>query len=202
MRGIRAIGYDMDYTLIHYKAEEWERIAYQSLKASFLKQGWPVEKLHFDHEMVCRGLIIDSETGNLLKANRFGFVKKALHGTKPLEFDKQRESYSRTIIDLGERRYVFLNTLFSLSEGCMYAQLVDLLDQKLLPGVMGYADLYRKVRDTLNAAHMEGALKNEIINDPERFVILDPETPLTLLDQKNAGKKLLLITNSEWGFSS
>ena len=53
----------------------------------------------------------------------------------------------------------------------------------------------------LDATHMEGALKAEILADPERFVVLDPETPLALLDQRDAGKKLLLITNSEWGYT-
>ena len=87
--------------------------------------------------------MIDTETGNLLKANRFGFVKRALHGTRPLEFENQRQTYSRTIVDLSEDRWVFLNTLFSLSEGCMYCQLVDLLDQRRLPEVLGYRGLYR-----------------------------------------------------------
>jgi hypothetical protein len=32
-------------------------------------------------------------------------------------------------------------------------------------------------------------------------VELDPELPLTLLDQKQAGKKLLLVTNSEWEYT-
>jgi len=31
---------------------------------------------------------------------------------------------------------------------------------------------------------------------------LDPETPLALLDQRRAGKKLLVITNSDWSYSS
>ena len=40
------------------------------------------------------------------------------------------------IIDLAERRWVFLNTLFSLSEACLYAQVVDLLDQLAnIPGL-------------------------------------------------------------------
>jgi hypothetical protein len=39
------------------------------------------------------------------------------------------------------------------------------------------------------------------VADPERFVALDPEAPLTLLDQKMSGKKLLLVTNSEWDFT-
>ncbi len=201
MRSIRAIGYDMDYTLIHYRPDEWERIAYQHVKEQLLAKGWPVESFTFDPASVIRGLIIDTEQGNLIKANRFGFVKKAVHGTRPLDFEAQRKAYSRTVIDLHEERWVFLNTLFSISEACIYGQLVDLLDQRKLPEVLGYADLYRRVRETLDATHMAGKLKGEILAHPDRFVVLDPEVPLTLLDQKHAGKKLLLITNSEWGYT-
>ncbi len=202
LRSIKAIGYDMDYTLIHYHVEEWEDRAYRYLKQEFLDRNWPVEKLEFQPDMVCRGLVIDTENGNLLKANRFGFVKKAMHGTKLLDFEIQRSLYSQTIIDLAESRWVFLNTLFSLSEGCMYAQLVDLLDQRKIPEVLGYKDLYNRVRFFLEAAHLEGRLKSEIMADPKRFVILDPEATLTLLDQKNSGKKIILITNSEWSYTS
>ncbi len=201
MRAIRAVGYDMDYTLIHYHVEEWEKRAYEYLKTHFLTLKWPVENLQFDPIIVCRGLVIDTEKGNLVKANRFGFVKLALHGTQSLGFEGQREAYARTIVDLNEPRWVFLNTLFSLSEGCFYAQLVDLLDQRKLPEIMGYSDLYKRVRDALDTAHMEGKLKADILADPKRFVQLDPEVPLALLDQKHAGKKLLLITNSEWAYT-
>ena len=201
LRAIRAIGYDMDYTLIHYRVEEWETRAYEYLKQQFMVLGWPVEDLRFDPAMVSRGLIIDTEQGNLVKANRFGFIKRASHGTQEIAFEKQRELYSRTVIDLSDKRWIFLNTLFSLSEGCMYAQLVDLLDQRRLPEVLGYTDLYRRVSAFMNAAHTEGRLKAEIIADPDRFVVLDSEVPLTLLDQRNAGKKLMLITNSEWSYA-
>ncbi|MBI3556850.1 MAG: HAD-IG family 5'-nucleotidase [Deltaproteobacteria bacterium] len=200
-RSLRAIGYDMDYTLIHYQEAEWERRAYEHLKQQLLAQGWPVNDLIFDPAKVCRGLVIDTEQGNLVKANRFGFVKHAMHGTRVVAFDKQRETYARTIVDLNESRWVFLNTLFSLSEGCMYAQLVDLLDERKIPSILGYASLYYHMKKVLDAAHMEGRLKAEIIANPERFVVLDAEMPLALLDQKHAGKKLMLITNSEWSYT-
>lgn len=201
MRAIKAVGYDMDYTLIHYRVEAWERRAYEYIRDRLVEQGWPVADLTFDPMLAIRGLIIDTAKGNLLKANRFGFVKKALHGSRPMDFEAQREAYARTVIDLADRRWVFLNTLFSLSEACIYAQLVDRLDAGQLPGPMGYADLYEHVRKNLDATHMQGRLKAEIIADPERYVIDDPETPLALLDQKNAGKKVLLITNSEWAYT-
>ena len=44
-------------------------------------------------------------------------------------------------------------------------------------------------------AHVEGKLKAEIIQDPARYVSRDPEMAQTLLDQRQAGKALLLITN-------
>ena len=46
--------------------------------------GWAVEELVFDPEMVTRGLVIDTELGYLVKANRFGCVKRARHGTQML----------------------------------------------------------------------------------------------------------------------
>lgn len=201
LKSIKAIGYDMDYTLIHYRVEEWERSAYTFLKQQFLNQGWPVQNLDFNPKMVCRGVVIDKERGNLIKPNRFGFVKHAYHGSKVLSFEEQRRTYSRTIIDLAEKRWIFLNTLFSLSEGCMYAQLVDLFDNRQIPDVLGYSELYERVSRVMEAAHMEGRLKAEIISHPEKFVILDEDVVLTLLDQYYSGKKLLLITNSEWHYS-
>lgn len=197
MRAIRAIGYDMDYTLIQYRMEEWEQRAYEHVRNRLAEQGWPVQKLQLDPTLALRGLVIDTMLGNVLKANRFGYVKKAYHGTRLLDFEEQRTTYARTMVDLADSRYVFLNTFFSISEACLYAQLVDLLDERRLPEVLGYADLYRRVRSSLDAAHMEGKLKAEITANPERFVELEPDAALALLDQQNAGKKLLLITNSD-----
>lgn len=201
LRSIRAIGYDMDYTLIHYRIEEWERRSFEHLRRRLAAEGWPVEGLEFDPTLMVRGLVIDRELGNVVKANRFGYVKRAFHGTRPLTFEELRESYARTIVDLSEPRWSFVNTFFSLSESCMYAQLVDLLDAGKLPRAVGYEELHRRVVSTLDEAHMEGELKAEIVADPARFVVLDPDTTMALLDQKHAGRKLMLITNSEWSYT-
>lgn len=202
LRSIKAIGYDMDYTLIHYDVEAWEERAYTHLKEGLRALGWPVEHLQFDPEIAMQGLIIDLQEGNVVKANRFGYVKRAFHGTQPLEFGEQRKKYQGVLIDLHEPRWRFMNTQFSISELCMYMQLVDLLDEGRLPPSIGYEHLYRWTRRTLDEAHLEGLLKNEIISNPDRFVDLDAEMPLTLLDQKESGKKVLLITNSEWSYAA
>lgn len=202
LKSIRAIGYDMDYTLIHYKVTEWETAAYTHLRKKLTEEhNLPVNHLVFDPSLVMQGLVIDTELGNLVKANRFGFIKIAAHGTTMMTYEEQRRIYARDLVDLSIDRYKFLNTKFSISEACMYAQLVDMVDAGELLKGMSYARLYKIVRKTINEAHNEGFLKDEILRTPERFVKLDEEMPLALLDQKMAGKKLLLITNSEWSYT-
>jgi HAD superfamily 5'-nucleotidase-like hydrolase len=201
LRSIKAIGYDMDYTLVHYRTREWERAAFERALGPLERRRWPVKDLVFDPASVIQGLAFDLELGNLVKATRFGYVIRAYHGTKPLSFEDQRAAYSSTFVDLSHQRWQFMNTLFSLSEANLFAQLVDLLDEGKLPETLGYRDLHRILLMALDEAHNLSELKTQIMADPDRFVELDPELPLTLLDQKMAGKRLLLITNSDWTYT-
>ncbi len=201
LRSIRAIGYDMDYTLVHYRVQEWEAEAFEHAKARLLADGWPVEEVTFDSNQVIRGLAIDLAEGNLLKATRFGYVIRAAHGTRFLDFDAMRTTYAGTFVDLAEDRFEFLNTLFSLSEASLYAQLVDRTDAGVISPGIGYRDLYHAVREAHDGAHAAGDLKREIQADPDRFVDPDPDIVPTLLDQHNAGKQLMLITNAEWDYA-
>ena len=201
MRSVQAIGFDMDYTLVHYHVDRWERRAYAHCKAALLAKGYPVQDLIFDPNVGMLGLVIDIENGNLVKANRFGYVKRACHGVAMLDFDAQRKAYEATTVDLAEKRWVFVNTLFGLSESCLYMQLVDLYDQGKLAGITSYKNVYDLVRLALDAAHMEGELKADIMANPDEFIDLDPELPQALLDLKYAGKKLIVITNSEWFYT-
>jgi HAD superfamily 5'-nucleotidase-like hydrolase len=198
LRTIHAIGYDMDYTLIHYNTDAWEERAYEYVKAKLADLGWPVAGLSYQSDLIIRGLVLDIERGNIIMANRFGYVKQASHGTKTMPFDKQRRVYARTVVEFDNPRFIFLNTLFSLSEACMFAQMVDKLDADEIKGTIGYEELYRTVHRALDESHAEGILKEEILDDPEAYISRDSDTVQALLDQKLAGKKLLLITNSDW----
>ena len=203
LRSIGAIGYDMDYTLVHYRTEAWEERAYARMRELLADKGWPVSGLEFNPDLVIRGLVIDVELGNIVKPNRFGYVVRAAHGTRRLDFDEQREIYRQTPVDLSSPRFIFLNTLFALSECCLYAQLVDRYDARLdrFPNVHSYSDLYRRVRSSVERAHVEGVIKKEITDNPERYIEPDPEAPIALLDQLDAGKRLMLISNAEWPYS-
>ena len=117
MRSIRLLGYDMDYTLIYYHVKQLEKMAYEHLKGKLLAIGWPIEHLHYDPEMMIRGLVIDKRLGNIVKPNRFGYVKRAYHGTSSLDYKEMRNTYSRIVVDIREDRWVLLTTLFDLSVG-------------------------------------------------------------------------------------
>ncbi|KAH8499790.1 hypothetical protein H0E87_015145, partial [Populus deltoides] len=123
LRSISAIGYDMDYTLIHYNVKAWEGRAYDYCMGNLQSIGFPVDGLAFDPDLVIRGLVIDKEKGNLVKADRFGYVKRAMHGTRMLSTQDVSEMYGRELVDLRkENRWEFLNTLFSVSEAVAYMQ--------------------------------------------------------------------------------
>lgn len=50
-------------------------------------------------------------------------VKRAMHGTRMMSWQEIRELYGREVVNLrNEGRWVFLNTLFSVSEAVMYMQ--------------------------------------------------------------------------------
>ena len=201
LRSVRAIGYDMDYTLLHYNVAAWEEAAFRHACGRLAERRWPTTDLEFDPNAFSLGLTFDLELGNLVKATRFGYVVRAQHGATMLPFEQHRDAYATTVVDLAEDRFEFMNTLFELSRAALWVQLVDVHDRGRLPGVVSYADLYRAIDDALNMSHMEGALKAEIIDDPDRFLEPDPEIVQTLIDQRAAGKKLLLITNSDWAYA-
>lgn len=70
-------------------------------------------------------------TAGKLKDVRCSYVKRAMHGTRIMSWGEVRQVYGRELINLRhESRFVFLNTLFSVSEGVMYMQVrsICLLD--------------------------------------------------------------------------
>eukprot|EP00884_Botryococcus_braunii_P019770 jgi/Botrbrau1/6477/Bobra.0034s0050.1 len=118
-----------------------------------------------------------------------------------------KDRYKRDLVSLrNEGRYEFLNTLFSVSEAVLFMQMVDKLDQgeiistEITP--YNYVALWRKVKQALYHAHVESMLKAEIIKDPAKYVEVDEKMAQTLLDQRTAGKKLVLITNSDLAYTN
>ncbi len=202
LKKIKAIGFDMDYTIVRYNSEAFEKFTHQeTLKKLVTEKKYPHEimNLTFDFKRVIQGLVIDKSHGNLLKVSRFGKVKSAYHGLIPMDFKEQQKLYGTGVIDLSDTHIQSLDTNFAVSNGVIYAQLVELKKNGLtLPN---FDKLANDVKEAIDICHSDGTLKNEVRKNISNYIIQDPEVVALFERYKRYGKKLLVITNSDFNYT-
>ena len=202
MKRIKAIGFDMDYTIVRYNSEAFESFTYKAIVEKLISEkNYPkdIQNLKFDFSQVIQGLVIDRKRGNVLKVSRFGKVKSASHGTKLMDYQVQQNIYSNRVIDLNDHNIQSLDTSFSISNGVLFAQLVDLKDNGL--NLPSYESMAEDIKEVLDLAHADGTLKSEVRNNIGKYIIQDPEIANLFERYKKYGKKLMVITNSDFAYS-
>lgn len=202
MKKIKAIGFDMDYTIVRYKSEAFEQFTHQeTLKKLVSEKGYPEEilKLKFDYARVIQGLVIDKQRGNLLKLSRFGKVKLSYHGLTPIDFKTQQDLYGNGVIDLSDAHIQSLDTNFAVSNGVLYSQLVDLKAKGVK--IPDYDTLAVEIKEALDICHSDGTLKDHVRHHLSDFIIQDPEMVAVFERYKRYGKRLLVITNSDYKYT-
>ncbi len=202
LKKIKAIGLDMDYTIVRYNTEAFEELTHKEVLQKLVEEKeYPAEitKLKFDFERSIQGLVIDKKRGHLLKISRYGKVKEAYHGLEPLNFKTQQNIYSNRIIDLALHQFQSLDTSFSISNGVLYSQLVQLKKEGLdIPDFYNLAD---DIKEMLDICHNDGTIKDQVREDLDRFIIKDKEIVHLLERYRDYGKKLMVITNSEYDYT-
>ena len=202
MKKIKAIGFDMDYTLVRYQTEAFENFTHGVLLKKLVEnKNYPKEilKLSFDFSLVIQGLVIEKNKGNILKLSRYGKVKMSYHGTKPISYKEQQRIYANSVIDLNDTNIQSLDTSFSISNGVLFAQLVEMKDEGL--NLPDYETLATDIRKILDLAHADGTLKNEVRNNLGKYILQDKNIPYLLERYRRFGKKLLVITNSDFAYT-
>jgi HAD superfamily 5'-nucleotidase-like hydrolase len=203
MKRIRYIGLDMDHTLVRYHSEEFERLSHSVMKEKLVKnRNYPeaVRKLTFDYHMAIRGLVVDRKKGNLLKLNRHSSIRASHHGLSPVDFKTQQKMYKSTYIDLSDPAFMAVDTSFSISLATLIAQIVDL--KKENPGdYPDFAVIADDVLYVLDEAHRDGSLKEVVKKDLGKFIIKDPDVVAGLEKFKKHGKKIFILTNSDYGYT-
>lgn len=202
MKKIKAIGFDMDYTIVRYKTENFEELTHrETLKKLVEVKNYPSEilNLKFDFHRVIQGLVIDKKHGNLLKVSRFGKVKQSYHGLAQVDFKEQQRLYGSGVIDLAASHIQSLDTNFSVSNGVLYSQLIDLKHKGVaLPNFEVLAD---EIKEALDICHSDGTLKDEVRRNITNYIIQDKDLVAFLERYKRYGKKLLVITNSDYNYT-
>ncbi|KAJ3670067.1 hypothetical protein LUZ60_010391 [Juncus effusus] len=208
MKNITAVGFDMDYTLAQYKPETFEALAYQGTVAKLVNDiKYPDEllKWKFDWKYMVRGLVLDKKRGNILKMDRHKYVKVAYHGFREMSKEEKTTTYGSTLIrdSFDEPDYALIDTLFSLAEAYLFAQLVDFMDKNpgKVPAGTDYNLMYRDVRFAVDLCHRDGTLKKMVALDPGRYINEDLAiVPMLKMIQKS-GRSTFLVTNSLWDYT-
>ncbi|KAB2023326.1 hypothetical protein ES319_D06G010100v1 [Gossypium barbadense] len=209
MKNILAVGFDMDYTLAQYKPETFESLAYEgTIRKLVYDLGYPPELLEwtFDPKYMVRGLVLDKKRGNILKMDRHKYVKVAYHGFRELSKEDKVGTYGNTLIrdSFDEPDYALIDTLFSLAEAYLFAQLVDYKDNNpgKVPEGADYSHMYKDVRAAVDLCHRDGTLKQMVAKDPKRYINEDTSIVPMFKMLRASGRSTFLVTNSLWDYTN
>ncbi|MEO1172263.1 MAG: HAD-IG family 5'-nucleotidase, partial [Myxococcota bacterium] len=197
MDAIAAVGFDMDYTLARYRRERLERLGHELTIEKLISRGYPpgIRDLRYDPRFVIRGLIVDKELGNILKLDRHRHVGRAYHGREPLSREKRHELYRTEKLVFVPPRFAQVDTLFSLPEMCLYADLVNYFERHAHEQYNPW-QIFDDVRESIDEAHRDDTLKSIVKANIDDYIEKDDELAQTLHKMRSAGKKLFLLTNS------
>ncbi|HNN51830.1 MAG TPA: HAD-IG family 5'-nucleotidase [Pseudomonadota bacterium] len=206
MDQIEVIGFDMDYTLALYNQPRLEALSAScTLEKMIARRGYPeaLRQLPYDSRRAIRGLVVDRERGNVLKMDRYGYVGRAYHGTRPLPRAERRKLYREQLLRILSTHYAFIDTLFALPEAVLFGQIVDFFDADPAFAALSddkkaqrYSQLWADIRESIDEAHRDDSIKRVIKADMATYIAFDPELPATLHRFRSAGKRLFLLTNS------
>lgn len=197
MDKIEAVGFDMDYTLAIYQLRQMEELAFRMTAEQMVKHlGYPaaLRDVPYDPDFVIRGVVVDKLYGNLFKMDRHNHVGRGVHGRRPIPEAALHKLYREEKIHLGSPRFAWLDTLFALPEGCLFAEAIELLERT--GAGVDYARLYDQIRESIDTVHRDGTLKRVVLADLPRYLVRDPELGPALHKLRSGGKRLFLLTNS------
>lgn len=201
MGSIKAVGFDMDHTLLAYNEEAFEDLAFRKTLEKFIAAGYPQElsELRFNPQSVIRGLLVDRERGHLLKVDGHKYVKIAFHGQQRLAKEERHRLYNAE--SYKAEKFLSVDTFFALSEVHLFVEIVEYMRRNPGKIIKTFAEVYGDLRKFIDASHRDGSIKEEVMAHPERFVDMDKHLPETLIRLQDSGKALFLLTNSHWEYT-
>eukprot|EP01133_Synstelium_polycarpum_P013907 gene13907-16407_t len=213
LRHLDCIGFDMDMTIVRYKNDALLVHIYDCLQGFLAQEFAHLGEAKLDHEICHRGIVIDVETGNILKLNYKKRVIKAYLGK--LEVSKQtiEETYHSAAIPeenplhsftgMSNSRFFSLHSFFELPVASLWASHVQHLISVASVATFDKSELTKFLKTLIGGFRenfnnfTQGKYYQAFREDPGRFVYQATEKCINWLKQmKKDGVKVLLITNS------
>jgi len=205
MKQIAAIGFDMDYTLVRYNSAAFEEMTYKEIKKKLIElKKYPelISTLKFKFNLAMRGLVIDKPLGNVLKLSTYSKVKHAYHGLSEVDYKTQQKIYQGLTIDLNDSdRFSIVDTAFSVAYCVLFMQIIEIKDKNPALGLPDYKTIEKDLIEALDVSHRDGTLKNEVKQNVKNYILQDAVAVRALEKFKKHGKKLWVITNSDFEYS-
>lgn len=203
MKAIAAIGFDMDHTLVRYHTQAFEEMVFKTVVDKLINEkGYPknISKIPFEMDRALKGLVLDKIRGNVLKLSLHGRVKSAYHGLEEIDYRKRSKIYRGMVIDLSDPNFLPMDTAFSISHTSLFSSLVDFKD-KNSHALPDYEEISSDILEMVDLAHRDDSLKSQVRENPKKYIMQDAKIPKTLEVYKKSGKRLWLITNSDFGYT-
>ncbi|MEZ6195455.1 MAG: HAD-IG family 5'-nucleotidase [Planctomycetota bacterium] len=198
---IKAVGFDFDHTLAIYRCEKLDELAMRLVIDRLIAdEGMGsdfVERIP-QPSFAVKGLIVDIVLGNVLKIDRYGHVLRAYHGEHRLDREERHRAYGDVnVIPMvtGRDRYRQLDSAYAKPDVLIFSGLAATHRPE------DCRKLWELVRHHTDLVHRDGSLKEVVMKNPEEYLEPDYGIPRMLEELRLSGKKVFLLTNSEWEYT-
>ena len=199
MRQIQAIGFDMDHTLVQYNIPNFENTTHQMIIQKLItEKKYPsvISNCKFNMNQITRGLVIDTQRGNVLKVSRYRSIRMGYHGETQIEHKELQNIYPTKYIHFGidHPHFSFVESHYSLALTLLYMQIVELKKKYLK--IPSYPQIFSDIHSVISDIHNHSLVKQKVIENPGKYLKIHPNIAFQLEKFIQHRKKLFLLTNS------
>lgn len=201
--GINVYGFDYDYTLAHY-TQALHTLIYDLAKEHLVKElRYPESCLDFTYDPTfpIRGLYYDRRTGFLLKLDFFHTVEPGacFFGRRQVSQAELDAEYGGSHISIHHTQNLApLFDLFALSETCLISDVIQHFVDRRLDFDSSY--VYEDVKKCIDHVHRSQSMHRQILRDPAKYLVKNEAMKELLMELRNSGKQLFMLTNSPFPF--
>jgi HAD superfamily 5'-nucleotidase-like hydrolase len=198
LRRISAVGLDLDHTLAVYDDQAVNELAFADTCRYLIEaRGYPaaIARLRYRNADVSRGIVVDVETGNLLKLDANDRVLRAFRDHRFLDAGELDDRYGDRSVVVNGGWLAEIHSPFDLPAGQLFAAVLGPLT-RAAGREPDYSAVLDDVRRMLDRSHTRGDLKRRILRDPGGFVERRPGLASMIERLRAAGKRTFLLTNS------
>lgn len=227
---IKAVGFDMDYTIAPYN-DEYEKLQFDlGVENLVTLYHYPeeIKNFKYDNNFAVKGLFVDTVLGNILKIDQFGYVHVAMHGKRKLTDNQIKQCYKDKTIPINvleqSTRYYLQSSAFAAPQITLYAWLIDYFEEKqalinpicpdekvrrhydnvskIQKDQLNYSNLFADVSKAIGLVHGSKAkLKQITQKNPEKYIMKSANLSRMLRNLRKSGKITFLLTNSGFEYT-